>query len=82
MVLLASMFTHRKEHLTQLHAVKGGVSILRELSTISKEHIPVSTKVSVGKNGWNQIRSRGIHRAPLARQGEGALSPLLSSLVP
>ena len=27
-------------------------------------------------DGWNQIRSRGIHRAPLARQGEGALSPL------
>lgn len=81
MVLLASMFTDWKEHLTQLHAVTG-VSILEELSTISKEHIPVSTKVSVGKNGWNQIRSRGIHRAPLARQGEGALSPLLSSLVP
>jgi hypothetical protein len=37
---------------------------------------PVSTKATVGKNGVNQIRSRGIHRAPLARQGEGALSPL------
>lgn len=45
MVLLASMFTDWKEHLTQLHAVTG-VSILEELSTISKEHIPVSTKVS------------------------------------
>jgi hypothetical protein len=75
---ITSIYVYRPD-LTQLHAVIGGVSILREPSTVSKERIPVnpvSTKASVGKNRVNQIRSRRIHQAPLARQGEGALSPL------